>query len=347
MSVTAKDVLKIMESWVGKSRSAGTHRDIIDLYNGYLPRARNYKVTYKDAYCDTTVSAVFIKLGAVDKIGGTECGVQNHIEKFKAAGIWYEDGTIVPEVGDIVCFNWDDGTQPNDGYADHIGFVYSVDKAKRTMTFVEGNMSGGIVGYRRNIPVGWGYIRGYARPKYDKDTVVKPVETPVTKPSTTTSPLNKTEEWKGVVTASSLSVRIYAGTENKECSFSPFKKGEVISVCDSVKAKDGDTWYYICSNGKYGFVHSDYVEKDTETKVETADASVGTVTASVLNVRTWAGTEYGNIKSYPTLKRGDKVRVLSSLFAADGSRWYKICINNSVTKNKDIVGFVAADYINK
>jgi len=57
------------------SRSAGTHKPIIDIYNSYTPRARGYKVTYSDAYCDTTISAAFIKLNAVNLIGGTECGV--------------------------------------------------------------------------------------------------------------------------------------------------------------------------------------------------------------------------------------------------------------------------------
>ena len=57
VGVTAQDVIKVMQGWIGKSRSAGTHHDIIDLYNSFTPRARGYKVTYSDAYCDTTVSA--------------------------------------------------------------------------------------------------------------------------------------------------------------------------------------------------------------------------------------------------------------------------------------------------
>ena len=73
--VTASDIINVMEGWIGKSRSAGTHHDIIDLYNSYTPRARGYAVTYSDDYCDTTVSAAFIKLNAVNLIGGTECGV--------------------------------------------------------------------------------------------------------------------------------------------------------------------------------------------------------------------------------------------------------------------------------
>lgn len=165
MWITAQDVISVMQGWVGKSRSAGTHRDIIDLYNSYIPRARGYEVTYSDEYCDTTVSAAFIKLGAVSLIGGPECGVENHVQLFKKAGIWQEDGTIKPEPGYIIVFNWDDSTQPNDGAADHIGIVESV--SSTSFTTIEGNMNGGLVG-RRTINIGNGYIRGYAIPKYAK-----------------------------------------------------------------------------------------------------------------------------------------------------------------------------------
>lgn len=127
--------------------------------------ARSYAVGYNDSYCDTTVSAAFIKAGAVNLIGGTECGVEEHVKLFKKAGIWIEDGTITPEKGDIVVFNWDDATQPNDGYSDHIGVVRSV--GSKNFETTEGNMSGGVVGHR-TVAIGWGYIRGFARPKYAK-----------------------------------------------------------------------------------------------------------------------------------------------------------------------------------
>jgi len=60
-------------------------------------------------------------------------------------------------------FNWDDATQPNDGYSDHIGYVEAV--SGNTITVIEGNKNEAVE--RRSIPVGWGYIRGYARPKYE------------------------------------------------------------------------------------------------------------------------------------------------------------------------------------
>ncbi len=184
-TVTADDALNIFRSWIGLSRSEGTHKVIIDTYNNYTPRARGYKVTYKDAYCDTTISAIFIKLNAVDLIGGTECGVENHIALFKKAGIWEEDGTIVPEKGYLITYNWDDTTQPNDGYADHIGMVESV--SGNNITVLEGNMNGGKVG-RRTVPVGWGYIRGYAKPKYGTKQQQKETSTVGNIPTTINPP---------------------------------------------------------------------------------------------------------------------------------------------------------------
>lgn len=77
-----------------------------------------------------------------------------------------------------------------------------------------------------------------------------------------TTSLSKNVKWNGTVVADDgLNVRTWAGTENKKCSFSPLVNGTVVGVCDSVKAKDGSTWYYIAFKGKYGFVHSDYIRK--------------------------------------------------------------------------------------
>lgn len=81
---------------------------------------------------------------------------------FKQKGIWIEDGTITPKPGDIILYNWDDNTQPNDGYSDHIGYVESV--SGNTITTIEGNKGEAVA--RRTLNIGNGNIRGYARPKY-------------------------------------------------------------------------------------------------------------------------------------------------------------------------------------
>lgn len=68
----------------------------------------------------------------------------------------------------------------------------------------------------------------------------------------------------------------------------------------------------------------------------------GQVTVSSLNVRTWAGTEYPNIKKYPTLNKGNKVDVMNfTQKASDGSSWYYIRIAGKY------FGFVSAKYIGK
>lgn len=161
MGVTAQDVLNVMRSWLGYSEANGKFKQIIDLYNSHKPLARGYAVKYTDEWCDTTVSAAAIKAGAVNLIG-TECGVEQHVKIFKQKGIWIEDGTITPQPGDIIVYNWDDNTQPNDGYSDHIGYVESV--SGKTIIAIEGNKGEAVA--RRTLSVGNGNIRGYARPKY-------------------------------------------------------------------------------------------------------------------------------------------------------------------------------------
>lgn len=166
MAATANDVLNVARGWLGYSEMNGKFKEILDLYNSHKPLARNYKIKYTDEWCDCFVSACAIKAGAVDIIG-TEVGCEKHIAIFKQKGIWIEDGSQKPKVGDIILFNWDDATQPNDGASDHIGFVEQVNG--NTIICIEGNMNSKVS--RRTINVGWGYIRGFARPKYGESTV--------------------------------------------------------------------------------------------------------------------------------------------------------------------------------
>lgn len=166
MVKTAESVLNVMRGWLGFNESNGRFKEIIDLYNSVKPLPRGYAVKYSDEWCDTCVSAAAVKAGCEELIG-RECGVEKHIEIFKQKGIWIEDGTITPKPGYVIAYNWDRSTQPNDGYADHIGYVESVSGSN--ITVIEGNKGEAVA--RRVIPVGWGYIRGYAAPKYDAATV--------------------------------------------------------------------------------------------------------------------------------------------------------------------------------
>lgn len=65
-----------------------------------------------------------------------------------------------------------------------------------------------------------------------------------------------TIKWKGVVTASSLNVRLQPKLTAKTCSFSPLKKNTIVGVCH----RDGD-WYLIKYDGKFGYVYASYIKK--------------------------------------------------------------------------------------
>lgn len=153
--VTADTIIDIFKSWIGKNEYDGSHRVIIDTYNSWKPLARGYKVKYTDAWCDSTVSAAFIKANAVSLIGGTECGVAEHVIIFKKAGIW--KGKVKPKRGDIIVFDWQ-----TDGLEDHIGIVESVEG--NIVTTIEGNYRDAVS--RRVIAYNDKQIAGYARPKY-------------------------------------------------------------------------------------------------------------------------------------------------------------------------------------
>lgn len=162
MSNTAQKVVEQAKSWIGRNEGAGTHKAIIDVYNEHKPLARGYKVKYTDAWCATFVSAVAIKTGCTDIIP-LECGCGQQIELFKKLGSWCEDDSRVPNVGDIIYYDWDDtGKGDNTGWADHVGIVEKV--SGNSITVIEGNKNNAVE--RRVIQVNAKNIRGYGVPKY-------------------------------------------------------------------------------------------------------------------------------------------------------------------------------------
>ena len=161
---TAQAMIDTFTAWVGYNRINGYQNGIIDIYNSITPWPSGYKMKYKDAWCDATVTAAAIKTGNVERIG-RECSVPRHIKIFQKLGIWEEDGTITPKPGDIIVYSWRKFKQPNNASASHIGLVVKVEGNQ--ITAIEGNRGIGVVDYR-TMKVGWGCIRGYARPNYAK-----------------------------------------------------------------------------------------------------------------------------------------------------------------------------------
>ena len=154
-------VVNKARAYLGCNEADGTHKQIIDGYNSHKPLARGYKVKYTDAWCATFISFIAILMGYTDIIP-TECSCEQQISLFKKLGRWQEDGTITPEIGDVIYYNWNDSTQRNDGTADHVGYVSDV--SGKTMKVIEGNYSNAVK--ERTLAVGAGNIRGYGRPDY-------------------------------------------------------------------------------------------------------------------------------------------------------------------------------------
>ena len=81
--------------------------------------------------------------------------------------------------------------------------------------------------------------------------------------TTTAVKLNKTPKYVAKVTATELNVRSWAGKENPTIKKWPLlKKGNLVDVCDTIKAADKSEWNYIRIAGKYyGFVAKKYLKK--------------------------------------------------------------------------------------
>lgn len=180
-----------------------------------------------------------------------------------------------PKVGDIVIFK-------HNGTFTHTGIVIAVNGDK--FTTIEGNTSGasGIIAngggvcqksyYNSNLPG-----TKFCTPDYslvsgsgssgstttDATSETKADTKTDTKTNTTSGGLNKTQKFVGKVTASKLSVRSYAGTSNALIKSYPYlAKGNLVSVCDTVKADDGSDWYYVkIADMYYGFVSAQYIKK--------------------------------------------------------------------------------------
>ena len=182
---------------------------------------------------------------ALQIMGGGFYNCRNVTQHAQTKGTWKK----VPKKGALIIFR----------NGSHIG---SVNKYDTQYVYTnEGNTSSvpGVVAnggscrnkkYKLNDPV----IDGYVWIDYGTEEQTS-TETAVK--------LNKTPKYVGKVTATELNVRSWAGKENPTIKKWPLlKKGNLVDVCDTVKAADESSWYYIRIAGKYyGFVAKRYLKK--------------------------------------------------------------------------------------
>ena len=161
--MSREKIIAAAKAWLGLNEADGSFREIIDLYNSITPLPVGYKVKYTDEWCAIFISALFAKAGLLS-IGFAECSCERMISLYKAVGRWQERDDYVPQMGDLVMYDWqDNGIGDAKGWADHVGIVAAVDA--KNITVIEGNRNNA-VGYRQ-IAVDARYIRGYCLPDYE------------------------------------------------------------------------------------------------------------------------------------------------------------------------------------
>ena len=225
----ASTVIKQAQLWIGLKESNGSHKKIIDIYNTISPLPRKYKAKYTDSWCAIFISAVAKECNALDIIPA-ECSCEKMIALFKDINCWQEDESITPRVGDIIFYDWEDnGIGDNKGWSDHVGIVESVTNG--LITVIEGNKSDSVS--RRTIAVNAKTIRGYARPKYDKE------QTGTTLKYNVGAIVNI----NGVYNSSTSSIKL-----------NPYKNTGTIT-----KIYEGTRNPYLLNNGDIGFVNDDCI----------------------------------------------------------------------------------------
>lgn len=157
---------------INKLKGETGHKKVLDVYNEQKPLPQGYKVKLTDAWCATTVSAVFLMNGYN---GFSECSCPRMVEKAKKAGLWVENDAYTPKLGDVVLYDWQDsGKGDNTGTPDHVGIIVSVGKTNFTVR--EGNRNKSIG--NRIMNINGKYIRGFILPPYDAETSPKTDDKP-------------------------------------------------------------------------------------------------------------------------------------------------------------------------
>lgn len=149
-------------------------------------------------------------------------------------------------------------------------------------------------------------------------------------------------KWVGAATKDGTDVFANPTGTSKLSTYPKLNKGNLVDVIGvsgtryQVKIADKFVGYVEKTNIKDP---NAVVTKPSASTSKTKYPFVGEVTASELNVRTGAGTNYGKLSSYPILKRGNLVDVLKVKKDTSGNKWYQVRIAGKYT------GYVSAKYI--
>ena len=122
----------------------------------------------------------------------------------------------------------------------------------------------------------------------------------------------------GTVTSSILNIRTGPGTSYEKVG--AFSKGDTVQITKQLYTAN---WHQILFQGSIRYVHKNYVKISTSSDLPEIVAT-GTVTSSILNIRTGPSTSYTKISRF---SRGDAVSICTKLCTAD---WHEIVYQDQV-----------------
>ena len=116
-------VYNFAQSCIGLNEYDGSYKKIIDAYNSYQTDVGGPTVTYASPWCAVFVSYVGIALGLTEIIFPT-ASCPYMVTLYQNVNRWEENDAYVPQMGDIIQYDWDDsGSGDNQGQPDHCGIV--------------------------------------------------------------------------------------------------------------------------------------------------------------------------------------------------------------------------------
>lgn len=146
---------------VGIKEGSAEHKRIIDIYNAQRKLPKGYAMSYDDAWCAATMTYIGIIL-EISNIILPECSCSRMIKLYDDKDRWMEADDYVPDLADIVMYDWDAQKGECTGAPEHTGMI--VGKKGNTLMVMEGNYDNQCK--IREICVEYVKVRGYCLPDY-------------------------------------------------------------------------------------------------------------------------------------------------------------------------------------
>lgn len=149
-------VIEKAVQYIGVVTGSQKHLEIIEAYNNVRESGAS-RLSPTSPWCAGYVVAMFAKAGLTNLVP-RYASCSQMISKFKQWNQFHSAEGQVPEVGDVIYFDWG-----RDGIPDHVGLVESV--RGNEITTIEGNYNGAV--RTRKIFTSDNRIFGYGIPKYE------------------------------------------------------------------------------------------------------------------------------------------------------------------------------------